>query len=495
MMSYIPTIGLEIHAELKTRTKMFCASLNNPEEKRPNVNICPICMGHPGTLPVPNIEAIKKVVQAGFALNCKIAGFSKFDRKSYFYPDLPKGYQISQYDKPLCENGHLDIEEGRRVRIRRIHLEEDAGRLLHPEGAGYSLVDFNRAGMPLMELVTEPDIHSGKDAVKFAEELQLILRYLGVSDADMERGQMRVEVNFSLAEANAQKLGTKVEVKNLNSFRSVEKAVEYEMGRQNEVLQNGDKVAQETRGWNDARQETFSQRVKEEAHDYRYFPEPDIPPLHLTKEGGFALDEIRRLIGELPQQKRKRFIEEFHIDATLTEIFVRDREVANYFEKVISELIAWEEAQGHAREEAGVRQKLITLAVNYLTTDVRKLLAENNISITECEISPENFAEFVSLIHLGKISSRGAKDLLPEMLRRGVDPHNLIEEKGLGQVSDESELNVAVEKVIREQAGAVADYRSGKANILQFLVGQVMKETKGRANPAVAVEILKKKLG
>ncbi|MBI1888788.1 MAG: Asp-tRNA(Asn)/Glu-tRNA(Gln) amidotransferase subunit GatB, partial [Candidatus Spechtbacteria bacterium] len=430
-----------------------------------------------------------------FALHCKIAEFSKFDRKSYFYPDLPKGYQISQYDKPLCENGYLDIGEGRRVRIRRIHLEEDAGRLLHPEGADYSLVDFNRAGMPLMELVTEPDIHSGKDAVKFAEELQLILWYLTASDADMERGQMRVEVNLSLAEANAQKLGTKVEVKNLNSFRSVEKAIEYEIKRQNEVLQNGDKVAQETRGWNDARQETFSQRAKEEAHDYRYFPEPDIPPLHLTQEKGFPLDEMRRLIGELPQQKRKRFIEEFHIDTALAEIFVRDKELADYFEKVISELIAWEEAQGHAREEAGVRQKLLTLAVNYLTTDVRKLLKENNTSITKCKISPENFAEFVSLIHTGKLSSRGAKDLLPEMLKTGGDPHQLILDKGLGQVSEAGELEEIISKVIEFNPRAVSAYASGKEGTLQFLVGQVMKETKGSANPQVTAEILKKKIG
>lgn len=493
-MKYIPTVGLEIHAELATRTKMFCPSLNDSDEKRPNVNICPICMGHPGTLPVPNIEAIKKVVRAGFALNCKIAEFSKFDRKNYFYPDLPKGYQISQYDKPLCENGYLDVGEGKKIRIRRIHLEEDAGRLLHPTGADYSLVDFNRAGVPLMELVTEPDIHSQEEAKKFAEELQLILRYLEISGADMEKGQMRVEVNLSLAEAGAEKLGTKVEVKNLNSFRAVERAIVYEIQRQNEALESGEKVIQETRGWDETHQKTFSQRLKEEAHDYRYFPEPDIPPLHLTEDSGFSLDEIKRSIGELPQQKRKRFIEEFQIAKSLAEILVRDKELANYCEKVISELIAWEEAEGHGQEGGEARQKLITLAVNYLTTDLRKLLSEGNSSITECKISPENFAEFISLIHLGKISSRGAKDLLPEMLTRGSDPHTLIGKKGLGQVSDESQLNTAVEKVIRTEAKAVADYKSGKTNILQFLVGQVMKETKGKANPQVAAEILTKEI-
>ena len=277
-MDYLPTIGLEIHAELKTNSKMFCSCLNDPDEKIANTNICPICLGHPGTLPVINKEAVSKVIKTGLALNCQISANSKFDRKNYFYPDLPKGYQISQYDLPLTKNGYLEIN-GRLIKIRRVHLEEDTGRLVHPADTDYSLVDFNRAGIPLMELVTQPDIHSAQEARKFAEELQLILRYLDVSSADMEKGQMRVEVNISLS--HDKRLGTKVEIKNLNSFRSVEKGVEYEIERQTEILSQKGEVIQETRGWHDLKQVTISQRTKEEAHDYRYFPEPDLPKICL----------------------------------------------------------------------------------------------------------------------------------------------------------------------------------------------------------------------
>jgi len=495
MAKYIPTIGLEIHAELKTKTKMFCPSLNDPEEKKPNVNVCPICMGHPGTLPVPNIEAIKKIIQAGLALNCKIAEFSKFDRKNYFYPDLPKGYQISQYDKPFCEEGHLETYEGKKIRITRIHLEEDAGRLIHPKDVDYSLVDFNRAGVPLMELVTEPEMHTAEEAQSFAEELQLILRYLGVSDANMDKGQMRVELNISLAPAGSKKLGTKVEVKNLNSFNIVGRAAAYETKRQSELLDNGEKVIQETRGWDENGQKTFSQRLKEEAHDYRYFPEPDIPPIVINnKQSAINTEKLRSLIPELPQQKRKRFIEEYGIDTNLAEIFVKDMDIANYYEEVVSELLSWEKAQGHEEEKKDIRQKLLTLAANYLTTDLRGLMSGDAMPISELKISPENFAEFVDLIHIGKLSSRGAKDLLPQMLKTGGDPHQLMLDKGLGQVSEAGELEVAADRVIAANPEAVTKYKSGNENILQFLVGQMMKETKGVANPQVAAEILKKKI-
>jgi len=498
-MKYIPTIGLEIHAELNTKTKMFCPSLNDPEEKKPNVNVCPICMGHPGTLPVPNIEAIKKVIQAGLALECKIAEFSKFDRKNYFYPDLPKGYQISQYDMPFCEGGVLEIEGGKKIGITRIHLEEDAGRLLHPKGRDHSLVDFNRAGVPLMELVTEPDMHSAQEAQRFAEELQLILRYLGVSDANMDKGQMRVELHLSLSvdppASGADELGTKVEIKNLNSFNVVGKAAAYEIKRQSDVLDSDEKVVQETRGWDEDGQKTFSQRIKEEAHDYRYFPEPDIPPFHISKEAGFSLSEIEASIPELPAGKRKRFISEYGIDSKLVEIFVRDSALANYYEEVISELLSWEKAQGHEEEKKDTREKLITLAANYLTTDLRSLMSGKVFVIDELKISPENFAEFVDLIHVGKLSSRGAKDLLPDMLRTGGDPHQIMLDKGLGQVSEAGELEEAVTKVIEANSEAAEKYKSGNENILQFLVGQVMKETKGAANPQVAADILKKKIG
>jgi len=495
MAKYIPTIGLEIHAELKTKTKMFCPCLNDPEEKKPNVNVCPICMGHPGTLPVPNIEAIKKIIQAGLALNCKIAEFSKFDRKNYFYPDLPKGYQISQYDKPFCEEGHLETYEGKKIRITRIHLEEDAGRLIHPKDVDYSLVDFNRAGVPLMELVTEPEMHTAEEAQSFAEELQLILRYLGVSDANMDKGQMRVELNISLAPAGSKKLGTKVEVKNLNSFNIVGRAAAYETKRQSELLDNGEKVIQETRGWDENGQKTFSQRLKEEAHDYRYFPEPDIPPIVINnKQSAINTEKLRSLIPELPQQKRKRFIEEYGIDTNLAEIFVKDMDIANYYEEVVSELLSWEKAQGHEEEKKDIRQKLLTLAANYLTTDLRGLMSGDAMPISELKISPENFAEFVDLIHIGKLSSRGAKDLLPQMLKTGGDPHQLMLDKGLGQVSEAGELEVAADRVIAANPEAVTKYKSGNENILQFLVGQMMKETKGAANPQVAAEILRKKI-
>ena len=298
---YKPTIGLEVHAELNTRSKMFCSCANDPNEKRPNYQICPICVAHPGTLPVANEEAIKKVIKAGLALNCKIAKDSKFDRKNYFYPDIPKGYQISQYDQPFCEKGYLEIN-GRKIGITRIHLEEDTGKSIHPENADYSLVDYNRAGMPLMELVTEPEITSGQEARAFAEELQLILKYLGVSDADMEKGLMRVEVNISVSKTK--KFGTKVEIKNLNSFKVVQKAIDFEIARQTEVLEGGGMVVQETRGWHDKKEITFSQREKESAHDYRYFPEPDLPPLHFEKK---YIGEIKATIPELPAGKRRRF--------------------------------------------------------------------------------------------------------------------------------------------------------------------------------------------
>ena len=313
---YRPTIGLEIHTELNTNSKMFCSCKNDPYEKRPNFNICPVCSAQPGTLPVANEDAIKKVIKTGLALNCKIAENSKFDRKNYFYPDLPKGYQISQYDQPFCENGYLEIG-GRKIGITRIHLEEDTGSLVHSEGADYSLINFNRAGVPLMELVTEPCLTSGEQAKKFAEELQLIFRYLGVSDADMEKGLMRVEVNISVSKTNPpshkalagqRKLGTKVEIKNLNSFRVVQKAIDFEIARQIELLEAGEKVVQETRGWHDKKEVTFSQREKESAHDYRYFPEPDLLSINFEKK---YIEKIKSEIPELPEQKRKRFAKEY----------------------------------------------------------------------------------------------------------------------------------------------------------------------------------------
>jgi aspartyl-tRNA(Asn)/glutamyl-tRNA(Gln) amidotransferase subunit B len=486
-MSYKPTIGLEIHAELKTDSKMFCSCKNDPDEKRANFNVCPICMGHPGTLPVINKEAVRKVIKTGLALNCDIALESKFDRKNYFYPDLPKGYQISQYDKPLCQKGFLEIE-GKKIKITRIHLEEDTGRLSHDDKS--SLVDFNRAGIPLMELVTEPDITSGKQARKFAEDLQLIFRYLGVSDADMEKGQMRVEVNISLGENG--KMGTKVEIKNLNSFRVAEKAIDFEINRQKELLERGEKVVQETRGWHDKKEITFSQREKEEAHDYRYFPEPDLPTLHFNKK---FIDEIKSEIPELPSQKKSRFIYEYGLDESAAWVFVVNRDLGEYFEKLSSELHNWIKEQD--LEESvfeSEKRKLNKVASNYLISDVQGLLANTPFVETEFKITPENFAEFVKMIYKSEISSKIAKQVLNEMFITGADPSHIIEEQGWKQMTDDSELEKVIKEVISKNSKSVEDYKKGKENALQFLIGQVMAQTRGTANPGRVKELLKKLL-
>ena len=479
-MVYKPTIGLEIHAELKTNSKMFCSCKNDPNEKRPNFNICPICAGHPGTLPVANEEAIKKVIKTGLALNCKIAEDSKFDRKNYFYPDLPKGYQISQYDQPLCEGGYLEVE-GRKVRITRIHLEEDTGSLVHPEGEDYSLVNLNRAGIPLMELVTEPDITSGREARLFAEELQLILRYLGVSYADMEKGQMRVEVNISVSKDK--KLGTKVEIKNLNSFKVVEKSVDFEIQRQEELLENKEKIVQETRGWHDKKEITFSQREKEEAHDYRYFPEPNLPPMHFDKE---YINEIKLSMLELPEQKRERFKKEYGLDHASVEFFVVNKSLSEYYEKVVSEFEEWTEEE----EKGEAHKKAAKLVANYLISDIQGLLSGKEFVETEFKITPENFAEFIKMIYKNEISSKVAKMVLADMLNTGADPSTIVDENNWRQMSDDSELEKIIKEVIEKNPKAVEDYKAGKQNAAQFLAGQVMAKTRGTAKPDKVQELL-----
>ncbi|MBU3896072.1 Asp-tRNA(Asn)/Glu-tRNA(Gln) amidotransferase subunit GatB [Patescibacteria group bacterium] len=486
------SIGLEIHTELKTSSKMFCSCRNDPDEKKANINVCPICMGHPGTLPSANKEAIKKVVKTGLALNCEINRTSKFDRKNYFYPDLPKGYQISQYDQPFCKAGYLEIPASKgfkemhlkTIRITRIHLEEDTGRLMHPEKADYSLVDYNRAGIPLMELVTEPDLESGLEVRRFAEEFQLIMRYLSVSDADMEKGQMRVEVNISMGARK--KLGTKVEIKNLNSFKSAEKAVDYEIKRQSEILKKKGKVIHETRGWNDQKGETFSQREKEQAHGYRYFPEPDLPPVSLDAQ---VIDSIKAEIPELPAGKRKRFKKEYSLDAKTIEIFIDNRDLGEYFEKVVSEAdIDSKEPSKRSSAGKGKIHSVAKLAANYIITD---LVGLGTFSEKDCKIDPENFAEFVVLINNGKITSKTAKQILAEMHRTGTDPSNIIKEKGLSQISDQKEISNVIMTVLENQSKAVEDYRKGNKNVLQFLAGQVMAATKGRANPEIVQRLLK----
>lgn len=528
-MQYVPTIGLEIHAELKTKTKLFCDSPNDPDEKHPNVNICPICMGHPGVLPVLNKAAVERVVKVGLALHSEISSFTKWDRKNYFYPDLPKGYQISQYDLPLCRGGWIEIkvksknekgksEDLKRIHTRRIHLEEDTGKLIHPEGENYSLVDFNRAGVPLMELVTEPDMTSGAEARAFAQELQLVLRYVGVSDADMEKGQMRVEANVSVREPDAP-MGTKVEVKNLNSFRSVERAIQYEAARQSALLESGGHVTQETRGFNDATGETFSQRVKEEAEEYRYFPEPDLPPLTVDEK---TVKDLLLAVPEMPWAKRERFIAEYFLPFEQIEIMVADPVLAEFYERSVSELKSWLQSSGIEDVEAPVVSRT---AANYLTTDLLGLLQkgarkpkgfsspererrversgtdderseEDGLTLLELRVTPENFAELIKMIVKKEISSRVAKDVLAEMLHHGgePDPSVIVQEKGLAQVGDEGEILQEVEKVIAENPQAVADFNKGKENALQFLAGQVMKATHGRAKPELVQELLQQKL-
>lgn len=462
-MEYKITIGLEIHAELRTRTKMFCDSKNDPEDKRPNIHVCPVCMGYPGTLPVINKEAVRHVLRVGQALGSTLADFTEFDRKNYFYPDIPKGYQISQYKYPLVSGGELSG-----VKITRVHLEEDTARSMHEKG-DYSLVDFNRAGVPLMELVTEPVIHSADQAVRFARELQLLLRYLGASEANMEKGEMRVEVNISISKT--EKFGTKVEVKNLNSLRAVAGAIEYEVVRHTKALEAGEAIVQETRGWNENKQETFSQRKKENAHDYRYFPDPDLPKLKLSEMPEFYDSKLP----ELPWQKRERFDREYGVKGEDREMYITDIKMGEFFESAVK-------ATGDT--------KLAALASNYITSDLAGLIKNNPDLDAFAHISPETFAELIKMAAESKISSRGAKDILAVMFREGGNPLKIAEERGLLQKSDESELKGIVEKIIAENAPVVAEYKAGKEASIQYLVGQGMKATKGSGNPEVLKKLL-----
>ncbi|MBI4086175.1 MAG: Asp-tRNA(Asn)/Glu-tRNA(Gln) amidotransferase subunit GatB [Candidatus Liptonbacteria bacterium] len=499
-MDYLPTIGLEIHAELKTKTKMFCDSLNDPDEKRPNVNVCPVCLAHPGAMPAINKKAVEAVIKVGLALGGIINPVSKFDRKNYFYPDLPKGYQISQYDQPLVVGGEL-----LGVNLTRIHLEEDTGTLIHAtsdKGQETSLVDFNRAGIPLMELVTDPDIKTAEQAVSFGKELRLILRYLGVSDADMEKGQMRLEANISLREIadirglradQRGKLGTKVEVKNINSFKALSSAIQYEIKRQAEVLDSGVKVTQETRGWDDAKQRTFSQRLKEEAHDYRYFPEPDLPPFEPIKV--FDIEDMRRHLPELPTQKRERFQKEFGLSSEQAEFLVEDKRQADFFEAAASEL-----EEEEKEEVSSIEKKPREILFNYLTSDLAGLMNESGIKFDKMsaiggsppdgragasggKINPEQLAHLVDLIVDGKIMSRQAKDILKKMFETGSDPEEILESESLHTVSGEEDLKKIILEIFRENQKAVDDLKKGKVASLEFLVGKTMAKLRGRGNP------------
>jgi len=469
---YIPVIGLEIHTELKTKSKMFCACANNPDEKSPNTNICPICMGHPGTLPTINKKAVEGVLQLGIAIGGTISRQSHFDRKSYFYPDLPKGYQISQYDAPFVEGGFL---EG--VRIKRVHLEEDVASSKHSDD--YTLIDFNRAGVPLMELVTEPDIKNGEQALCFGKELQRIIRCLNISDADMEKGQMRVEVNISLMKEGDKEWGTKVEIKNLNSFRSVQGSIDYEIKRQGELLDSGEKIIQETRGWNDQKCITVSQRTKESAHDYRYFPEPDLPELTFTEK---YIESLRSSLPELPNGKRKRFVEEFNLTSHQVDNLLDDQYGAIYFEEAVSEL------------KEKIESANIQLLFNYLTSDLRGIAKTKGKDMRGVNISPEHFAHLIFLIQNETLSSRIAKDLLLKMEETGGDPETLIKEGGIQFMGDEKSLMPIVREIIEKNEKAVADYKKGKENSIAFLVGQVMGKTNGQADPQKLKELFIKEL-
>ncbi len=467
---YTATIGLEIHAELATKSKMFCGCQNDPDEEKPDVNICSVCTGQPGTLPVINKQAVKNVLKVGVALGAKLADFTEWDRKNYFYPDIPKGYQISQYKYPLVIGGKLNG-----INITRIHLEEDTAKSSHDQG-DFSLVDFNRAGVPLMELVTEPEIHSGKETADFARELQLLLQYLGVGDANMEKGEMRIEANISVSTTD--KLGTKVEVKNINSFKAVEKAVAYEIDRHIQVLEAGEKIIQETRGWDEDKQKTFSQRLKESSHDYRYFPDPDLPKFKLSEIPEFSTENLKKELPELPWEKRGRYEKDYGIKAVDVEIFVRPGTISVFFENVCKDFNG--------------EPYLIKLVSNYIISDLLGLMKGNeNLG----KVEDKNFAQLMRMIADGLISSRGAKDILKIMFEQGGEPGKIAEEKGLLQKSDLGELQKIAEQIVVDNPKVVADYKAGKEMALMSLVGQGMKVTKGSANPQVLKEVFLKLLG
>lgn len=508
-MTYEPIIGLEVHVQLKTKSKMFCRSAN-AESDKPNVNICEVCTGQPGVLPVINREAVKKTVMVGLALNCEIAEFSKFDRKNYFYPDLPKGYQISQFDQPINGRGFLEFElrgEKRKIGITRAHLEEDAGKLIHlgPEtrlrqgfggqassGRPASLVDYNRAGVPLLEIVSDPDIRGPEEARVYLQQLQTIMRYLGVSDADMEKGHLRCDANVSLRKLGEKKLPAyKVEIKNMNSFKAVSSALIYEIQRQAEILDKNETPASETRGWVDDKGVTVSQRLKEESQDYRYFPEPDLPVLRFSKDW---IEEIRRELPELPERRKQRFVEEYKLSEKDADVLVSYKELSEYFAHVVSELKAWWQAEKTSLSE---EEKIghIKLVANWCQGQFLALLNEHKLLPAESKITAENFAELIKLIGQGKVSNLAAKDVFVRMFASGEDPSNILDQLGLGQVSDEGAILEAVKKVIGQNPKAVADAKTKGDKALGFLVGKVMKELQGKGNPQIINKLLKQELG
>lgn len=467
MNAYKTTVGLEVHAELKTKSKMFCGCKNDPHASKPNANICPVCMAHPGTLPVVNKEAVHFLMQVGTAIGGTLADYSEFDRKNYFYPDIPKAYQISQFAFPFVAGGELGG-----IAITRIHLEEDTARSQHEDGA--SLVDFNRAGVPLMELVTEPVIHDPESAGAFARELQLLLRTLGVSDANMEKGEMRVEVNVSVSKTD--ELGTKVEVKNINSFKAAEAAVAFEVKRHMEVLEAGGTLIQETRGWDENRSSTFSQRIKESADDYRYFPDPDIPKFKRSEIPEFSNARLAEILAETPDSKRSSY-RDLGLAGDQIEIIISDLGRDAFFSKAAKAL---------------ADAKDITTLGNYFTSDLLGLCDAENLNLADG--SSNTFAQLVGLVGKGDLNSRVAKDLLKEVVFESKDPMKLAEEKGLLQKSSADDLLPFIQQVIVENSAVVDEYKAGKDSAIQFLIGQGMKLTKGAANPGVLKSLFEKEL-
>lgn len=467
-MSYKPTIGLEVHAELKTSTKMFCGCKNEPHGSEPNSHTCPVCLAHPGTLPVPNESAIEKVLMFGNAVEAKIAEYTEFDRKNYFYPDIPKAYQISQYAYPFIEGGELGG-----VKLTRVHLEEDTARSQHDQGEG-SLVDFNRAGVPLMELVTEPVIHDSLTAGNFARELQLLLRTLGISDANMEKGEMRVEANISVSKDS--NLGTKVEVKNLNSFKSVEAAIEYEIARQVELLEKGEAVKQETRGWDENRSKTFVQRTKETAKDYRYFPDPDLPKMSIGKYESFSSTRLSEKTPKLPNKKRIEY-RNLGLVTEKIEVLLSNEDLDAVAQRLLANVVSGE---------------AFGLAVNYLLTDITALQIAGECKVADLNI--EAFEEMISMLQSGEINSKIAKELLKELFSTNVSIKHIAKERGLLQVSDANAILKIVEQVISENESVFSEFKSGKETALRFLLGQAMKISKGAANPALLKEAFESKI-
>lgn len=478
-MKYEAVIGLEVHTELQTTTKIFCGCKTSFGAE-PNTNVCPVCLGLPGVLPVLNKRVLEFAVRAGLALNCEISRFSKFDRKNYYYPDLPKNFQTSQFDLPICERGHLDIEvngEKKQIRITRAHMEEDAGKLVHHgtsiTDSDYSLVDYNRTGTPLLEIVTEPDMRSAKEAVAYLEKMRAILQYIGISDCRMEEGSLRCDANVSVRPVGQKELGTKTEIKNINSFKGVEKAIEYEALRQAEILEDGGKIIQETRTWDEKEGVTKSMRTKEEANDYRYFPEPDLAPFTVSEE---YIEDIRKTLPELPDERRERYIANFGLSSTDAQYMTNDKDTSDYFEKVVA---------------AGADPKA---SVNWIMGEFASQLSNAGIEIAKAPVTPENLAKLLALIAKGTISGKIAKKVFAEMWKDGADPEEIVKAQGLVQISDTGALKELVVKVIANNPKAVEDFKAGKKKAVGALVGQIMKETKGKANPKIINELLNDEL-